>query len=94
MADSPPDKWADVDVKTLNRYEAAEYRQELMAALGLVPEGYGLLGGEFEEWDEPSRKKYLDKLEEVGAYLKTFPDEAEHDARRATGLKTDTSKWR
>jgi hypothetical protein len=62
---------ADVDVTTLSQYEATTFRQELIHALwnpGIEFDVSGVYRGTDDE------KAYRNKLKEVDAHLKTFPE--------------------
>lgn len=61
---------ADVDVNTLSRYEAAEFRRELIWAIEHPGIEYDVAGPEYER----DRKAYHDKVKELDVYLATFPD--------------------
>jgi hypothetical protein len=67
MADSPPDKIANVVVTSLTQEEAHEMRREIIIALHNP-------GIEFGENDEESRKIYVGKLKALDAHLETFPE--------------------
>jgi hypothetical protein len=62
---------ADVDVRSLNQYEASTYRRELLEAVYRNP------GAEFDlvgEMGEADREFYLAKVKEVNDHLATFPE--------------------
>lgn len=62
---------ADVDVSALSQHDASEYRRELIKALRDPGIEFDLAG----EWAERDKAFYEKKLEEVDAYLKTFPEQ-------------------
>jgi hypothetical protein len=67
MADSPPDKVANVDVTTLSQHDASEFRRELLHAIWHP-------GIEFDEWDNETLLVYKNKVDELNTYLATFPE--------------------
>lgn len=61
----------DVDVRSLNQYEASTYRRELLEAVYRNP------GSEFDvvgEMGEADKEFYLAKVQEVNDHLATFPE--------------------
>ena len=62
---------ANVDVTALSQHDASEYRQELIRALYNPGIEFDVAG----EHGEKDKAFYKAKLEEVDAYLKSFPEQ-------------------